>query len=171
MMKGMEEMLCMDWGKEGGILEEVGKELAEKLINGGMPFMLIHVEEDGEISFDGITEYDFSEFQMNVSYRAGTITDGMKGLKLDDVFYHDNFGTDGYLVYLKKDAGKSFWKQIGEEIDLSGFSCYLYAEKSVEEVMGLPAGSYLMIECGGIMRKMKEMTNRGNSHKGNRKQI
>lgn len=165
MIRDMEELLCVDWTGGSKILEKAGDKLAERLINCRMPFVLLHVEEDGDISFDGITEYGSSGLILNMSNRTGTVTDEMKRLGLDDVFYHENFGADGYLVRLKEDAGKTLYRQIGEAIDLSGYCCCLCAEKSVAEVMELPAGSYLMMECSEIMRKMKGIAQEENSYK------
>lgn len=165
MIRDMEELLCADWTGGNGILEKTGGKLAERLINDRMPFILLHVEEDGDISFDGITEYGSSGLILNMSNRTGTVTDEMKKLELDDVFYHGNFGADGYFVYLKENAGKTLYQQIGEAVDLSGYCCCLCAGKSVAEVMELPAGSYLMMECSEIMRKMKGIAQQANSYK------
>lgn len=164
MIRDMEEMLSADWTGADGILEEIGGGLPERLINRKMPFVLLHVEEDGSISFDGITEYGSSELMLNMSDRTGTVTSEMERLALDDVFYHDNFGADGYLVPLKEDAGSTLYQQIGKAVDISAFRCYLCAGKSVAEVMKLPEGSYLMIECGDLVRRIKGTVQKEKSH-------
>jgi len=98
----MGEMLAAGWTDGKNILEEVSRELAERLINNRQPFVLVHVEDDGEVSFEGIAEYDSSELILNLSDRYGTLTEEMKDMGIDDVFYHDDFANDGGLVYLEE---------------------------------------------------------------------
>lgn len=155
MIKSMGEMLASGWFDGMNILEEVSRELAERLVNNRQPFVLVHVEGDGEVSFEGITEYDASELILNLSYRHGTLTEEMKGMGIDDVFYHDDFANDGGLVYLEEGTGLTLYEQIDNEVNLSAFHCYLCSGKNMGDVSNLPAGSYLMIDCGETMRKVR----------------
>ena len=151
----MGEMLAAGWSDGMNILEEVSRELAERLVNNRQPFVLVHVEGDGEVSFEGITEYDASELILNLSNRYGTLTEEMKDMSIDDVFYHDDFANDGGLVYLEEGMGLTLYEQIDNEVNLSAFHCYLCSGKNVGDVSKLPAGSYLMIDCGETMRKVR----------------
>ena len=155
MIKSMGEMLAAGWSDGMNILEEVSRELAERLVNNRQPFVLVHVEGDGEVSFEGITEYDASELILNLSNRYGTLTEEMKDMSIDDVFYHDDFANDGGLVYLEEGTGLTLYEQIDNEVNLSAFHCYLCSGKNVGDVSKLPAGSYLMIDCGETMRKVR----------------
>lgn len=151
----MGEMLAAGWSDGMNILEEVSRELAERLVNNRQPFVLVHVEGDGEVSFEGITEYDASELILNLSNRYGTLTEEMKDMGIDDVFYHDDFANDGGLVYLEEGTGITLYEQIDNEVNLSAFHCYLCSGKNMGDVSKLPAGSYLMIDCGETMRKVR----------------
>lgn len=151
----MGEMLAAGWSDGMNILEEVSRELAERLVNNRQPFVLVHVEGDGEVSFEGITEYDASELILNLSNRYGTLTEEMKDMSIDDVFYHDDFANDGGLVYLEEGTGLTLYEQIDNEVNLSAFHCYLCSGKNMGDVSKLPAGSYLMIDCGETMRKVR----------------
>ncbi len=151
----MGEMLAAGWSDGMNILEEVSRELAERLIGNRQPFVLVHVEGDGEVSFEGITEYDASELILNLSNRYGTLTEEMKDMSIDDVFYHDDFANDGGLVYLEEGTGLTLYEQIDNEVNLSAFHCYLCSGKNMGDVSKLPAGSYLMIDCGETMRKVR----------------
>lgn len=155
MIKSMGEMLAAGWSDGMNILEEVSRELAERLVNNRQPFVLVHVEGDGEVSFEGITEYDASELILNLSNRYGTLTEEMKDMGIDDVFYHDDFANDGGLVYLEEGTGITLYEQIDNEVNLSAFHCYLCSGKNMGDVSKLPAGSYLMIDCGETMRKVR----------------
>ena len=155
MIKSMGEMLAAGWSDGMNILEEVSRELAERLVNNRQPFVLVHVEGDGEVSFEGITEYDASELILNLSNRYGTLTEEMKDMGIDDVFYHDDFANDGGLVYLEEGTGLTLYEQIDNEVNLSAFHCYLCSGKNMGDVSKLPAGSYLMIDCGETMRKVR----------------
>ncbi|MBD5535953.1 MAG: hypothetical protein HDQ99_09915 [Lachnospiraceae bacterium] len=155
MIKSMGEMLAAGWSDGMNILEEVSRELAERLVNNRQPFVLVHVEGDGEVSFEGITEYDASELILNLSNRYGTLTEEMKDMSIDDVFYHDDFANDGGLVYLEEGTGLTLYEQIDNEVNLSAFHCYLCSGKNMGDVSKLPAGSYLMIDCGETMRKVR----------------
>lgn len=154
MLKSMGEILVIGWTDGNSILEEVSQELAERLVNNRQPFVLIHVEGNGEVSFEGITEYDSSELILNLSNRYGTLTEEMKDMSIDDVFYHDDFADDGGLVYLEEGTGRTLYEQIDNEVNLSAFHCYLCSGKNMGDVSKLPAGSYLMIDCGETMRKV-----------------
>lgn len=156
MIKSMGEMLAAGWTDGKNILEEVSRELAERLINNRQPFVLVHVEDDGEVSFEGIAEYDSSELILNLSDRYGTLTEEMKDMGIDDVFYHDDFANDGGLVYLEEGTELTLYEQIDNEVNLSAFHCYLCSGKNMGDVSKLPAGSYLMIDCGETMRKVRE---------------
>lgn len=156
MIKSMGEMLAAGWTDGKNILEEVSRELAERLINNRQPFVLVHVEDDGEVSFEGIAEYDSSELILNLSDRYGTLTEEMKDMGIDDVFYHDDFANDGGLVSLEEDSELTLYEQIDYEVNLSAFHCYLCSGKNMGDVSKLPAGSYLMIDCGETMRKVRE---------------
>lgn len=156
MIKSMGEMLAAGWTDGKNILEEVSRELAERLINNRQPFVLVHVEDDGEVSFEGIAEYDSSELILNLSDRYGTLTEEMKDMGIDDVFYHDDFANDGGLVSLEEDSELTLYEQIDCEVNLSAFHCYLCSGKNMGDVSKLPAGSYLMIDCGETMRKVRE---------------
>lgn len=155
-IKSMGEMLAAGWTDGKNILEEVSRELAERLINNRQPFVLVHVEDDGEVSFEGIAEYDSSELILNLSDRYGTLTEEMKDMGIDDVFYHDDFANDGGLVYLEEGTELTLYEQIDNEVNLSAFHCYLCSGKNMGDVSKLPAGSYLMIDCGETMRKVRE---------------
>ena len=155
LIKSMGEMLAAGWSDGMNILEEVSRELAERLVNNRQPFVLVHVEGDGEVSFEGITEYDASELILNLSDRYGTLTEEMKDMGIDDVFYHDDFANDGGLVYLEEGTGLTLYEQIDNEVNLSAFHCYLCSGKNMGDVSKLPAGSYLMIDCGETMRKVR----------------
>lgn len=156
MIKSMGEMLEAGWSDGMNILEEVSRELAERLVNNRQPFVLVHVEGGGEVSFQGITEYDSSELILNLSDRYGTLTEEMKEMGIDDVFYHDDFANDGGLVYLEEGTGLTLYEQIDNEVNLSAFHCYLCSGKNMGDVSKLPAGSYLMIDCGETMCKVRE---------------
>lgn len=156
MIKSMGEMLAAGWTDGKNILKEVSRELAERLINNRQPFVLVHVEGDGEVGFEGIAEYESSELILNLSDRYGTLTEEMKDMSVDDVFYHDDFVNDGGLVYLKEDTELTLYEQIDSEVNLSAFHCYLCSGKNMGDVSKLPAGSYLMIDCGRTMCKVKE---------------
>lgn len=155
-IKSMGEMLAAGWFDGKNILEEVSRELAERLLNNRQPFVLVHVEDGGEVSFEGIAEYDSSELTLNLSHRYGTLTEEMKGMGIDDVFYHDDFANDGGLVYLEEGTELTLYEQIDNEVNLSAFHCYLCSGKNMGDVSKLPAGSYLMIDCGETMRKVRE---------------
>lgn len=155
-IKSMGEMLAAGWTDGKNILEEVSRELAERLINNRQPFVLVHVEDGGEVSFEGIAEYDSSELILNLSDRYGTLTEEMKDMGIDDVFYHDDFANDGGLVSLEEDSELTLYEQIDYEVNLSAFHCYLCSGKNMGDVSKLPAGSYLMIDCGETMRKVRE---------------
>ena len=156
MIKSMGEMLSAGWTDGKNILEEVSRELAERLLNNIQTFVLVHVEGDGEVSFEGIAEYDSSELILNLSDRYGTLTEEMKDMGIDDVFYHDDFANDGGLVSLEEDSELTLYEQIDNEVNLSAFHCYLCSGKNMGDVSKLPAGSYLMIDCGETMRKVRE---------------
>ena len=156
MIKSMGEMLAAGWTDGKNILEEVSRELAERLINNRQPFVLVHVEDGGEVGFEGIAEYDSSELILNLSDRYGTLTEEMKDMGIDDVFYHDDFANDGGLVSLEEDSELTLYEQIDYEVNLSAFHCYLCSGKNMGDVSKLPAGSYLMIDCGETMRKVRE---------------
>ena len=79
----------------------------------------------------------------------------MKDMSIDDVFYHDDFANDGGLVYLEEGTGLTLYEQIDNEVNLSAFHCYLCSGKNMGDVSKLPAGSYLMIDCGETMRKVR----------------
>ena len=126
---------------------------------------MVHVEGDGDVRFEGITEYNTSELILNWSDRYGTLTEETKDMGIDDVFYHDGFVNDGVLVYLEEDTEFTLYEQIDKEVNLFVFHCYLCSGKNMGEVSKLPAGSYLMIDCGETMRKLyieiaKEKPNR-----------
>ncbi len=152
----MGEMLAAGWSDGMNILEEVSRELAERLVNNRQPFVLVHVEGGGEVSFEGIAEYDASELILNLSDRYGTLMEEMKDMGIDDVFYHDDFANDGGLVYLEEGTGLTLYEQIDSEVNLSAFHCYLCSGKNMGDVSKLPAGSYLMIDCGETMHKVRE---------------
>lgn len=156
MMKDMEEILEAVWTFSNGILDEISNELAERFINSGQPFVLLHIDKDKNVSFSGITEYDNFGTVLNLSERFGVLTEEMKGMDMGEVFYHDDFGSDGSLVYLEPDGEQTLYQQISEVVDLSAFQCYLCAEKNMEEVVKLPMGSYFMIEVDEIIQKMKD---------------
>ena len=50
----MGEMLAAGWSDGMNILEEVSRELAERLIDNRQPFVLVHVEGGGDVSFEGM---------------------------------------------------------------------------------------------------------------------
>ena len=160
-IKSMGEMLAAGWTDKNNILEAVSRELAERLVNNRQPFVLVHVEGGGEVSFEGIAEYDSSELILNLSDRHGTLTEEMKDMGIDDVFYHDDFVNDGGLVTLEEDAELTLYEQIDNEVNLSAFHCYLCSGKNMGDVSKLPAGSYLMIDCGKTMRKVREQLKDG----------
>ena len=161
MIKSMGEMLAAGWSDGMNILEEVSRELAERLVNNRQPFVLFHVEGDGEVSFEGITEYDDSELILNLSDRHGTLTEEMKDMGIDDVFYHDDFANDGGLVYLEEGTGITLYEQIDNEVNLSAFHCYLCSGKNMGDVSKLPVGNYLIIDCNETMRKVRENLKEG----------
>lgn len=156
MIKSMGEMLSAGWTDGGTILEEASRELAERLVNNRQPFVLVHVEDDGDVGFEGIAEYHSSELTLNLSDRSGTLTEEMKEMSIDEVFYHGNFCNDGCLVSLKEDAELTLYEQIDNEVNLSVFHCYLCSGKNMGDVLKLPAGSYLMIDCGETMSRIRE---------------
>lgn len=156
MIKSMGEMLAAGWSDGIDILEEVSRELAERLVNNRQPFVLVHVEGNGDVSFEGITEYDSSELTLNLSDRQGTLTEEMKGMSVDEVFYHEDFCNDGGLVTLEEGTELTLYEQIDSEVNLSAFHCYLCLGRNMGDVSKLPAGSYLMIDCGETMRKVRE---------------
>ena len=55
-IKSMGEMLAAGWTDKNNILEAVSRELAERLVNNRQPFVLVHVEGGGEVSFEGIAD-------------------------------------------------------------------------------------------------------------------
>lgn len=128
--------------------------MIQKLKSGRI--VLVHVEDGGEVGFEGIAEYDSSELILNLSDRYGTLTEEMKDMGIDDVFYHDDFANDGGLVSLEEDSELTLYEQIDYEVNLSAFHCYLCSGKNMGDVSKLPAGSYLMIDCGETMRKVRE---------------
>ena len=132
MIKSMGEVLAAGCSDGMDILEEVSRELAERLVNNRQPFVMVHVQDNGDVSFEGITEYDSSELILNLSDRSGTLTEEMK------------------------DMGLTLYEQIDSEVDLSAFHCYLCSGKNMGDVSKLPAGSYLMIDCGETMHKVRE---------------
>ena len=71
MIKSMGEMIAIGWSDGMDILEEASRELAERLVNNRQPFALLHVEGNGDVGFEGITEYDSSELTLNLSDRRG----------------------------------------------------------------------------------------------------
>ncbi len=161
MIKSMGEMLAAGWSDGMNILEEVSRELAERLIDNRQPFVLVHVEGGGDVSFEGIAEYDSSELILNLSDRHGTLTEEMKDMGIDDVFYHEDFANDGGLVYLDEGTELTLYEQIDNEVNLSAFHCYLCSGKNMGEVLKLPAGSYLMIDCSETMHKVREQLKDG----------
>lgn len=156
MIKSMGEVLAIGCSDGMEILEEVSRELAERLVNNRQPFVMVHVQDNGDVSFEGITEYDPSELILNLSDRSGTLTEEMKDMGIDDVFYHDDFANDGSLVYLEEGTGLTLYEQVDSEVDLSAFHCYLCSGKNMGDVSKLPAGNYLMIDCGETMHKVRE---------------
>ena len=120
----MGEMIAIGWSDGMDILEEASRELAERLVN-RQPFALLHVEGNGDVDFEGITEYDSSELTLNLSDRRGTLTEEMKGMSVDEVFYHEDFCNDGGLVYLEEGTEMTLYEQIDSEVNLSAFHCYL----------------------------------------------
>lgn len=161
MIKSMGEMLAAGWTDGMNILEEASRELAERLVNNRQPFALLHVEGNGDVSFEGITEYDSSELTLNLSDRRGTLTEEMKGMSADEVFYHEDFCNDGGLVYLEDGTEMTLYEQIDSEVNLSAFHCYLCSGRNMGDVSRLPAGSYLMIDCSETMRKVREQLKEG----------
>lgn len=157
MIKSMGEMLAVGW-TDGiiNILEEASRELAKRLVNNRQPFALVHVEGNENVGFEGITEYDSSELTLNLSDRQGKLTEEMKGMSIDEVFYHEDFCNDGGLVYLEERTGLTLYEQIDNEVNLSDFHCYLCSGKNMGDVSKLPAGSYLMIDCSETMCKVRE---------------
>ena len=120
-----------------------------------------NVEDGGEVGFEGIAEYDSSELILNLSDRHGTLTEEMKDMGVDEVFYHEDFANDGGLVTLEEDAGMTLYEQIDNEVNLSVFHCYLCSGKNMGDVSKLPAGSYLMIDCSETMRRVREQLKDG----------
>ena len=161
MIKSMGEMLAAGWTDGMNILEEASRELAERLVNNKQPFALLHVGKGGEVGFEGIAEYHPPELTLNLSDRRGTLTEEMKGMSADEVFYHEDFCNDGGLVTLEEGTGLTLYEQIDSEVDLSAFHCYLCSGKNMGDVSKLPAGSYLMIDCGETMRKVREQLRDG----------
>ena len=161
MIKSMGEMLAAGWTDGNNILEAVSRELAKRLIDNRQPFVLVHVEDGGEVGFEGIAEYDSSELILNLSDRHGTLTEEMKDMGVDEVFYHEDFANDGGLVTLEEDAGMTLYEQIDNEVNLSAFHCYLCSGKNMGDVSKLPAGSYLMIDCSETMRRVREQLKDG----------
>lgn len=156
MMKDTEELWEALKTSGNGILDEISSKLAERFINSGQPFVLLHIDKDKNVSFSGITEYDNSGATLNLSERSGVLTEEMREMSMAEVFYHDDFGSDGSLVYLEPMGEQTLYQQISEVVDLSAFQCYLCAEKNMEEVAKLPIGSYFIIEGDKIMKKIKE---------------
>ncbi len=161
MIKSMGEMMAVGWTDGMDILEEVSRELAERLVNNRQPFVLVHVEGDGEVGFEGIAEYHPSELTLNLSDRRGTLTEEMKGMSVDEVFYHEDFCNDGGLVTLEEGTEMTLYEQIDSEVNLSAFHCYLCSGRNMGDVSKLPAGSYLLIDCGETMRKVREQLKEG----------
>lgn len=161
MIKSMGEMLAAGWTDGKNILEEVSRELAKRLINNRQPFTLVHVEKDGEVGFEGIAEYGSSGLTLNLSDRSGTLTEEMKGMGIDEVFYHGDFCNDGGLVSLEEDGELTLYEQIECEVNLSAFHCYLCSGKNMGDVSKLPAGSYLMIDCGETMCRVRKQLKDG----------
>jgi len=167
MIDSINELYALGWADHDRILEEISCDVAERMIDSKMPFCLVHILADRKICFEAITEYDDKNLTLNVSKRSGEITDSMKEMELSDVFYHDDFGNDGYLVYLECDSEKSLFRQIVEEIDISNFKCFLYGKIKVSEMLKLPEESYLLIDCGRFIQKIRETSqnNQGRSTK------
>lgn len=161
MIKSMGEMLAAVGVDGMNILEEVSRELAEKLINNRQPFVLFHVEGNGIVSFEGITEYDSSELKLNLTDRYGTLTEEMKGMSMKEVFYHEDFCKDGCLVTLKEEARLSLYEQVDWEVDIPSYKCYLCSGKNMGDVSKLPVGNYLIIDCSETMRKVRENLKEG----------
>lgn len=63
-----------------------------------------------------------------------------------------------YLGRLKQNPK---YEQIDNEVNLSAFHCYLCSGKNMGDVSKLPAGSYLMVDCGETMRKVREQLKDG----------
>lgn len=156
MVESMGDVAALDWTGHGGILEEVSCGVAKRLLDNKMPFCVIHILDDNEICFQAITEYD-DGMVLNVSERSGEVTEDMKGLGLDGVFYHDDFGRDGCLVYLEEHSGRTVYEQVTEIMDISHFKCYLCGKKDMSGILQLPKGAYLMIDCENILQKIREM--------------
>lgn len=156
MITGMSEAVEVLRDSRDGVLEEIGRKLSEDFINSGYPFLVLHIVEENRICFEAITEANFGKMQLNISKREGHIGENMADLNIEEVFYHDDFGQDGCLADLEGRADKSLYQQITECIGLDGLRCYLCGEKTTKDIMGLSAGSYLMINCDETLKAMRE---------------
>lgn len=156
MVKSMGDVAALDWLGQGGILEEVSCDMAKYLLDHQMSFYMIRIMEDNEICFRAMTEYG-DGMVLNVSERSGEITKEMKNMAPDKVFYHEDFGSDGCLAYLEGGAERSVYGQVAEIMDLTQCRYYLCGKKDMSAVLQLPKGDYLMIDCGNIQQKIREM--------------
>jgi len=156
MLTDMNEVLAEDWTSGKGILEEIDVRLAERLITGELPVCIFSIEPDGMICFLAITEKEGKEIALNLSDRNGYITEEMKALGITDLFYHDEFATDGCLAYLDKNRKESIHEQMMVEVSMENPHYYLCGEKKVSEVLELPAGNYVFIDCGELVRQISE---------------
>lgn len=158
MITGMSKITEVLRDSRDGVLEEISRKLSEDFINSGYPFLVLHITEGNRVCFEAITEEYLGRLQLNLSKREGDIGENMADLNMDEVFYHDDFVQDGCLADLNWEVDKSLYHQVREYVGLNSLHCYLCGEKTMKDIMRLPAGSYLMIDCGSALKAMREQT-------------
>ena len=156
MLNQMNEIYALDWAGQEGILEEISCGMAEQLINQQMPFCIVDIQKDNHVCFEAATEYDAEGLTLNISERCGEVTDQMKQMQVSHLFYHEDFANDGYLVHLNFGTEKSLFEQIGKEMDISRLRYYLWGKKEMSDILKLPEGVCLMIDCGSFMQRIQE---------------
>lgn len=156
MLTDMDDVLAKDWTSGKGILEEIDVRMAERLITGELPVSIFSIEPNRMIYFLAIVEKEGEKIVLNLSDRNGYITEEMEALGITDLFYHDEFATNGCLIYLNKNSKETIHEQMMAEVGMKNLHYYLCGEKKVSEVLELPAGNYVFIDCGELVRQISE---------------